>query len=258
MLKMGESPLTKQALRIFRDKVDQRIKRLLQRYAALLYALPNTQDFQPPPPRPALMPGESAEQYRQRVAQGFLRRAAVLRRDISAYFRYAYQLDRQAIYTFVALAPLLTFPEPWVQEELYMWWARGDKPSLLKLFGLSKGKRSPQHQVRQQVIYHSVHASVDLAKQRGVSTQAALASLADRPISFTLDGERDTVALSQSSYQGIYYNQGPYADYPLHAWLLFYQVYEIAEQIVNPSSVPHPFARASARYARLYGLPPIS
>ena len=108
------------------------------------------------------------------------------------------------------------------------------------------------------MLYYCVHVEVDLAKQRGMSTQAALASLAARPHSFTLDGERRTVALSQSTYQAMYYNQGPYKDYPLRTWQVFYQVYEIAEQIANPSSVPHPFARASARYARLYGLPPIS
>src|SRR5262245_4479883 len=238
MLKMGESPLTKQALRIFRDKVDQRIKRLLQRYAALLYAIPNTQDFQLPSLRPARMPGESAEQYRQRVAQGFLRRAAVLRRDISAYFRYAYQRNSQAIFTFVALAPRLTLPEPWVQAEMYTWAEAGETQSLLKLFGLFKGKRSPQHQVRQQVIYHCVHASVDLAKQRGMSTQAALASLADRPTSSTLDGERDTVTLSQSTYQAMYYNQGPYAghDDATIASVVMDQRYGISAKVLSQNN----------------------
>ena len=256
---MGASPLTKQALRLFRDKVDQRISRLLQRYTALVYAIPGAQDFSLPPPRPAPILGENAEQYQQRIAMGFLRRARVLRRDISAYFFYAYQLNHQAIFTFVSLAPRMTLHEPWVYDQLLSWQDTGEEQSLLKLFGLYKGRRSSQHQIEQRVLYGLVHAAVDyLCEQRGHSIQSALAYLAKQPIEFTLDGECLSVSLSQNSLQGMYYDRGPYERYRDRSWELFYQVYEIAEQVANPSSLRNPLSRASARYYRLYGLPPIS
>ena len=256
---MGESLLTKQALRIFRGEVDQRIKILLQHYPLCCMRSPTRRNFQLPPPRPALMPGESDEQYAQRVAQGFLRRAAVLRRDISAYFCYAYQLDRQAIFTFVSLAPRLTLQEPWVYDQLLSWLDAGEEQFLRKLLGLYKGKRSPQHQVEQRVLYGLIHAAVDyLCEQRGIPIQSALAYLAQQPIEFTLDGTRHSVSLSQSSLQGMYYDRGPYERFRDRAWELFYQVYEIAEQVANPSGLSNPLSRASARYYRLYGFPPIS
>src|SRR5262249_47900144 len=189
--KMSESPVTRQALRLLRDKVDQRFSRLLQHYTALVYAIPGAEDFSLPPPRPAPIPGESPAQYRQRIATGFLRRARVLRRDISSYFFYLSQIDRQAIFTFVPLAPRLVFQESWVQDQIFTWMEVGEEQSLLKLFGLYKGRRSPQHKVEQHVLYGLVHAAVDyLCEQGGHSIQSALAHLAEQPIEFTLDGER--------------------------------------------------------------------
>lgn len=181
---------SRQSLRDFRKKIHTRLESILRRYSVLCYLIPKAKDLSLPQSlSPALLSGETKEQYRLRVTKSFLRRAAVLKRDISAYFFYKQQNDNQAIFEFVDVAPLrLALQEPWVFDHLMYWYDVGDERSIRKLFGRYRGKRSQQHQDERQALFQAVRVKVEQVRQEtGWPIQKILDELAKSPIRVILD-----------------------------------------------------------------------
>lgn len=248
---------TSQALRQFRNAINERVKRLLHRYSALLYALPGTEEMSLPDLQPTPRPGETDSAYRRRVASSFLRRAATVKRDISAYFFYQQVIDERAIFEFAVVAPLrLALHEQWVFEQLMHWWDDENRLSINKLFGFYRGQRPRERQDERQVLYHAVRAKIEqLCSETGCSIQAALQELEGQRFCITLDQDPEWMSLSKSALEDIYYARGSYQRYRNQNWQIFYQVYEIAEAIMESGHSLNPLSKSFSRYHRKYNLP---